>query len=56
MEATGREDAGDVGGRFVFLAAEFGVSVEVAANFEQAGGELSGDFLDGGEHGYLARR
>lgn len=50
VEAAGGKDAGDVGGGFVFLAAEFGMGVNVAADFDEARGELCGDFLDGGEH------
>ena len=55
LEAVGGEDAGDVGGGFVFLAAEFGVGVDVTADFDEAGLKLGGDFLNGGEHGYAVR-
>ena len=55
LKAVGGEDAGDVGGGFVFLSAEFGVGVNMAANFDETGLEFGGDFLNGGEHGYAVR-
>lgn len=50
LEAVRGEDAGDVGSGFVFLAAEFGVGVDVSADFEYARLKLGCNLLDGGEH------
>ena len=49
------KNAGDVSSRFVFLTAEFGVGVNVAANFEETGLKLGSNLLDGGEHEYLEK-
>ena len=48
VEAAGREDASDVGGSFVLLAAKFRVRMNVAANFDEAGGKLGSNLLDSG--------
>jgi hypothetical protein len=49
-ETAAREDARNIGSRLVFLTAQFGVGVDVTANFNQARGEFFGEVFNLGKH------
>jgi hypothetical protein len=50
VDAARGENPGDVSCGLVFLSAEFGVGVNVTADFDQAGCEVVGELFDSIEH------
>ena len=50
MQPIGGQHTGNIGCRFIFLAAQLWIAMEMAADFNQAGRERRGNIFDLAQH------